>query len=296
MKNIIVIPIFIGHASRFVQICLNLAQVDLSGVDVAFMVSSPEEENYFRRLVAPLLPSVIIIDSQKIIAQKGESSRLRLAANEERSAINLKKMAGLQYAKENHYDYAACLDSDIYLLPQFNAQQFFELAIKNYQKSEYFGVTVDHPAFKAPFQKTLVLFAKDKSVADLLPAMEAWFPWFFDVPLYSLKDYSEFDAYMSGQWGEWYLQINWFTFDHLMFIAWKILKAGSKLIDYGNITTTIPELLSNVELKEIERVYQYEPAWLTATNFVYFPEIVNQKPHIKLLNHADRVNDVKFNS
>lgn len=268
----------------------------MKGVDVAFMVSSPAEENYFRRLAAPLLAEAKIIDSQKIVAQKGESSRLRLAANEERSAINLKKLAGLEYAKNNQYDYAACLDSDIYLLPQFNAHEFFEIAIKNYQKSEYFGTMVEHPDFKAPFQKSLTLFAKDESVADLLPAMDSWFPWFFDVPLYNLKDFSEFDAYMSDQWGEWYLQVNWFTFDHLMFIAWKILKGGASLRDYGCVTQTIPELLSNLELQEIENVYHYEPAWLTATNFVYFPEIAQQKPHIKLLNHADRVNDVKFNS
>lgn len=219
-----------------------------------------------------------------------------MAANEERSAINLKKLAGLQYAKSHCYEYAACLDSDIYLLPRFKAREFFELAIKNYQKSEYFGVRVDHPDFKAPFQKSLVLFSKDRAIATRIPEMESWFPWFFDVPLYSLHDFSEFDAYMSEQWGEWYLQVNWFTFDHLMFIAWKILKRGANMIDYGKITQTIPELLSNLELQEIEKAYQYEPAWLTATNYVYFPEIVSQKPHIKLLNHADRVNDVKFNS
>lgn len=70
MKNIIAIPIYIGYASRFVQLCLNLALVDLSGVDIAFMVSSPAEENYFRRLAASLLPKAIIIDSKKLLLKR----------------------------------------------------------------------------------------------------------------------------------------------------------------------------------------------------------------------------------
>ncbi len=221
---------------------------------------------------------------------------MRLSGNEERSAINLKKIVGLQYAADHGYDYAACLDSDIYLLPQFNAAEFFELAIANYNKCEYFGVNTDHPDFMAPFKKTLMLFSKDVSINNMPSSMETWFPWFFEAPIYSLMEFKQFDAYMESQWGEWYLKINWFTFDHLVFIAWKILCKGAKMHDYSAITKSIPEFLTNTELQLISDMYGYKPAWLSATNFVYFPEILAQRPEIKLLNHADRVQDVKLNT
>ena len=134
-------------------------------------------------------------------------------------------------------------------------------------------------------------------VADQPPLSEitlndTCYAWFFDVPLYNAVDYKAFLSDMAKNLDSieaWLCRINYFSFEHLIFLMWRCLNKNARLIDLAEMQIgNIPEFLKFHDLVRIRMKYGYEPAWAVYIEVLHHPDILQAFPNLTLAYHVDR--------
>lgn len=310
MKNALMIPI---HTKKlnWLNLCLNsLSNCNMGGgidFDIVLLVSNLDEEIIISRAIEfifktsgiskishqySIMHNIKFLNIQQYIKINMCNDNLlkRYNENQERCIVNLKKFLGLYWAKD-YYDFILCVDCDIIFLN--NLEFIFKKALKNYNKNIYFAGFRPNPSLYSDILQncasfidnfSLLKFQKNDVIKNNTKDFTLY-PWFFDIPAYKSSDLVDFFKYV----GNFYEKITWHSFEHIIFIFWRIVKEDSKLIDYTTelgITNSSEGLTAN-DILNINLKYDYTPLWIN------YRRLLTTDCHlcydIPMVFHVDRI-------
>ena len=301
--NLIIIPVHIQKMNWAMSL---MTGIRTSGglsddVSLAFVLSNELEVTKFSELLVSLgfADRVILIDAANYSRVAFPSGLMThaLETNANRGIVNLKKFLGLHWAWAKSYDFVAVLDIDIYLSPNADLGKFFRILKSNYAANRVIGVSLpgnfENDIFQTINRKTLELFSQEDSAALQRDGVSDVFSWFFEPPTYAREDLSALFDYMKqvhGSLGQFFLNLNWHTFDHTIFTYFRVLR-GASLFSYDSLgIATLPEHLSVAELDMIRSAIGFEPPWIS-----FFSELLSAPsarllfPDLGVFFHFDRV-------
>lgn len=272
MKYAVIIPI---HSKKinWLNLCLSsLVSAGGGEFDIVLLVSNFAEEVVIARALDFIFKGKIQgvrflnIESYITIRLCNESLLKRYQANQERCIVNLKKFLGLHWAKD-FYDFILCVDCDIVFL--HNTHVIFKRALQNYHQNLYFAGFRSNPsifgdilqACASFFEGLNILGSQRREVLKSITQDFTSYPWFFDIPAYASRDLVEFFDAMGNFWE----RITWHSFEHIIFVYWRLLMRDAKLISYTQELgiTAGTEELSIEEISNIQMRYGYLPLWIS---------------------------------
>ena len=300
MKRCIVIPVHPPKAN-WLMACLTSMRNHLVIASCPFRIvlatSNYPDYRFFNRLLE-LLPCSELIElvciEEYIVDTLGfHRFAERYRRNEARVIVNAKKFMALHWAMRNGYDWIASVDSDMCAIRDVSS--LFTTLIRNYESALYFGHSShDDDRFVEINAGCRGLFGNaDQDALRQLTKKDRVYAWFFDIPTYKGSDLrSFFDDMTAGHDSleDWLCRLDYFSFEHLVFLFWRCLRQGAVLIDYHEIGLfNIPEYLNFPELMRIKSRYDYVPAWVQFREMLAEPDLARALPEVSLLFHYDRM-------
>ena len=272
-------------------------EVEDLNFDLILLVSNEAEKNKISRAINSTIPKLFnkikYLDIYEYIETYLEDKELldRYIKNENKCIVNLKKFIALHWGMK-YYDYMAVIDCDAI----FNGttKLLFKQLIHNYDTKKIFmgGHNVINAIIR--IQKDSASFFPEKEFQKIMKSTSDFqsYAWFFDVPFYKRNDLIDFYSYVleknERDYNFW-MKINWESFEHLIYQFYLFLQKDFKFINYNTTCkNVIPEFLSYSELNKIYLKYNYQPAWATFSNVLISPENYNNKS-FSLLYHVDRI-------
>ncbi len=263
---------------------------------IVMAASNYEDFRFFNKL-RPLMPCSALIDIVCVENYLVDSLRyLQLADryrnNTDRCIVNLKKMIAISWAIENGHEWIACIDCDVASMA--NPSNLFPHLIRNYESGLYFGQSSSEDTiYRQITTDCRTLFpATDQQRLSQITLDDRCYAWFFDVPLYNAADYTAFMSDVtrdSDSVEAWLCRINYFSFEHLIFLLWRCLHKNARLIDLAEMQIhEISEYLKFHDLARIKAKYGYEPAWAPYVEVLHHPDILGAFPDLTLAYHVDR--------
>ncbi len=294
-KNCILIPIHKKKVNWLLSFINSLSGKIDQDTTLLLAVSDEDEEEYFCGIMSKFFRHINIeyLNIYLYIKMNLKSEEIlnRYTQNIDGCIVNLKKFIGLKYAAEQGYEWIIATDCDVIAIAETN--KTFNLVEKNYNKGEYFGLQTDNWILQEILLKSLDCFSEQDEQTLKTTAMYIY-TWFFDIPTYSGKDVKEFFSYMSHNNAEslnkWFMKINWHTFEHIVFIYWRLLQKNARIISYNELEIDIiPEEIAISDLRKIKFAFDYMPLWVTAKNYLECPASYDGLDHIVWLSHMDRL-------
>jgi hypothetical protein len=286
MKQAIIIPIYIGHRSRFNSLLTNLKSTSLVDCSLIFIATNLKEKLYFSLIAHLKNKPITILNLEKLAKQSVKvgsrelNKRLKVTAG----IINLKKLLGLNACFSMGYEHAIVVDSDIFFFEDFNADALFKSCQKNYQMKVFYGVKHSDSWLTQITESSLRYLNLDfNSIQNNV------YSWFFDVPYYDSVEFNNFLTYLNQLYGEeWWSHLNSLTFDHLLFQFFLVSQRGWRFDDYSDISTSIPELLSPADLLSVNKSRGYWPLWISYKCISAMPDLKSFNPSLQIIYHIDR--------
>jgi hypothetical protein len=292
-KNCLIIPVHIAGAGWLESL---LASIHLEGSRtpdfcVALATSNEFETKYFHELLGRMLagrPAWIIhtqvVDIGEYLIEGCPVRQFIRDYNDGHceGIINIKKFAALHWACGNRMEFAACIDADA--VATSNLFDLFSDLKYNYEAKQYFAGKTDSAFLNDIMRRSMDLFSpNDQRRLRGITRDGRLYPWFFDVPAYRMDEVSAFFLYMSrtrNGLSNWFGSLTWHTFEHIVFMCWRLLYGGAELIDYG--FGIIPEDLIVSQVREIQQAHGYSPAWSR------YRTDEARRPFTHFLYHVDR--------
>ncbi|MGB8602115.1 MAG: hypothetical protein WCD42_07960 [Rhizomicrobium sp.] len=271
--------------------------------DIVLATTNYSEYNYFANVINSLqiagkirvVNPIGIISIDEYIKENLSFMHLlyNFRCNIDNAIINIKKFVSLYWAMKSGYDWAACIDCDAMAISPLG--DLFDILLRNYETGQYFAShNNQRTAIDNIYASSRKMFAHtDQEKVEQLTCHGILFPWFFDMPIYNLADLGEFFDYMSvphGSLENWFVNLKWGTFDHIVYTYWRCLHKGAALIDYYD-TLQIPHIteeLSTTELVRISDKYGYAPVWMSAWEFSLGTAPLTELPNLCFVYHCDR--------
>jgi len=289
-RNAIVIPIYMGHVSRFVGLLNGLANVDTHDAEVVFLASNAIEQAAFSRIAAVIAPTVLIWDANALAERLHPEAATRLRENRQGCVINLKKLIGIQTCVEAGCQRIAVIDSDVMLLPSFHAGRLLDALATDYERRRYLGGQVNSQPYQDVMSASIRFVGLNESSKAPELGLDRWYGWFFELPFYTADDFSAFLRFLAQRYPEgWWHHVTWHTFDHLVYVYWLVSCGSATLDHYSDIASNIPELLTVPELAGVWQARGVRPSWVGLKQFLQYPEIRDLNPNLQVLCHLDRL-------
>ena len=299
VTNCILIPVH-PPKTNWLMGFLNSLNTAANGVTLDFRVviatSNYNEFRFFNRLL-PLMPcsaaiDLVCVESYMMDALDHHELLERYRHNVDHCIVNLKKLAAISWAVDNGHEWIACIDCDSSSLRDPAA--LFPHLIRNYESGLYFGTSTEVQGLREMTANCRSLFREaDQQRLRDMTRNDACYAWFFDVPFYNAADYKAFLSDMAGESESvpaWLCRITYHSFEHMVFLMWRCLHRGGRLIDLIDMGIGgIPECLGFQDLMRIRSRYGYEPAWLTFGELMHQPDILKAFPNVTLSYHVDRM-------
>jgi len=286
--NAIIIPVYVGHAGRFLGLVNNLASLDRRGVTIVFVATNKGEQLYFARQCARFLDDCVILNAEEMAASTGGFSDF-ITHNQNSAIINLKKLLALKYVFLLGAANVCVLDSDVLFLSRFNGERLFQNLNQNYSRNCIYGGHFGEPLGKEIIAHTnKFIFEPSADLGSILPAAD-FYSWFFDVPFYSRIHFTSFMDFLEKKYPSgWWHAINWHTFDFIIYGNFLLSQGIWKAVAYDSISPKIPEKLTPDELALVWNNYRYHPCWVSHQSLILSPEILSLNSDIEILYHTDR--------
>ena len=132
----------------------------------------------------------------------------------------------------------------------------------------------------------------DQPAIEQLTKGDRTYAWFFDVPFYKASDLEEFFADIASDYNsleEWFCRLDYFSFEHLIFLFWRCIKQQAVLIDCFEMgIVDIPEYMKFHDLLRIETKFDYRTTWVQFRELIFEPDIAHALAGTFLLFHCDR--------
>ena len=262
---------------------------------IVIATSNYDEFRFFNRLVH-LMPcseaiDLVCVESYLVDTLGHHELAERYRGNVDQCIVNLKKLVAISWAVEAGYEWIACIDCDVSSLRDPTA--LFPHLIRNYESGLYFGTSTDLQVFRDVTGNCSRLFGEaDQQRLRDITRDDSCYAWFFDVPFYKAVDYTAFLSDMAAGTGSveaWLQRITYHSFEHVIFLMWRCLHRGARLIDLADMRIGgIPEFLGFQDLMRIRTKHGYEPAWVPFKEMLYQPDILQSFPNVTLSCHVDR--------
>ena len=300
MKQCIIIPVH-PPKSNWLMACLSSISNRLAVTSCPFRIvlatSNYPDYRFFNRLLG-LLPCSESIElmcvEEYIVDSLGfHDFADRYRRNEARVIVNAKKFMAMHWAMRNGYDWIASVDSDMCAIRDISC--LFDTLIRNYDSAQYFGHSNHGDSRLVEINAGCRgLFGNaDQDALRQLTKNDHIYAWFFDIPMYKGSDLKAFfDDMASGHDSlqDWLCRLDYFSFEHLVFLFWRCIRQQSTLIDYHELgLSNIPEYLNFHELMRIKARYGYVPAWVQFREMLSQPDLMLAFPEVSLLFHYDRM-------
>ena len=275
----------------------NQSQINACPFRIVLATTNYGEFRFFNRLLG-FLPFSDLIDVMCVEDYIADTLGFhkfadRYRRNEDRVIVNAKKFMAMHWAMRNGYEWIASVDSDMCAVGDIS--QLFKVLTGNYESGQYFGHSGhDDSRFVEINANCRGLFSKaDQDVLRQLTKNDLTYAWFFDIPFYKGSDLETFFSDMASDHDDlqaWLCRLDYFSFEHLVFLFWRCLRQQAVLIDYHEIGLfNIPEYLSFQELLRIKGRYGYVPAWVQFREMMTEPDMARAFPDVSLLFHYDRM-------
>ena len=216
----------------------------------------------------------------------------RFQDNTDGCVVNLKKLLALHWAESRGCEWALCIDSDVLAIQDM--QGLFDVLIDNYNSRKYFGASGQSGLFEKINQATSGVFPEsDRAALQEVSKSGSFYCWFFDVPCYKTSDFMRCLHHMAGPDGaieNWFLAIDHYSFDHLLFIFWRLVHDQGIAVDYTELgIDRLPENLTSHDLLRISDRYGYCPAWINTVAMAMEPGVIGRLPNLRIAYHFDRL-------
>lgn len=298
MENALIIP---THPAKVNWLILFLNSIPIHEVNnlnfnIILAVSNHSEKqkiNNVLRISAPLIhPYIIYFDVHEYIHQNFNDKDIldRYIKNDKKCIVNFKKFIAMHWAK-SQYSYLTVIDADTLFYK--STKNIFTNLIENYQENRYLGSPSQHPAIIDILKSCASFFDHDSSLQiEKATKNFTLYTWFLDPPTYQREDLLDFFDYILSpeRTYNFWSKLDWFSFEHIIFVYYRFLYKNTTLIDYSEsaITNRVPEQLNLNDLNILKNKYNYSPAW------VRFNLLLNgidslQTKQPSLLYHVDRM-------
>lgn len=196
-----------------------------------------------------------------------------------------KKFIGMHWAAKNLKGGVICIDAEAHCL-RFNNSNTRTIN-ENYNSGKYIGFNIEEAKNKT--------FKKINIASELLmhpdTILSEIYTWFFDFPYYGIDDLNLFFKDAEAKFGseeEFFLALNWFTFEHIVFLCWRVRSGKATLESYNHLKLdSIPELLDRKALMAIQNGCGYTTSWMSAR--FYYKENSLPPSSTAFLYHMDRI-------
>ena len=300
VKQCIIIPIHPPKVNLLMA-CLssisNHVDVESHPFKIVLATSNYAEYRYFNKMVS-ILPCLDLIEIMCVedyivdtLAYHDFADRYR--SNEGRVIVNAKKFMAMHWAVHEGYEWIASVDSDMCAIRDLSG--LFATLIHNYETAKYFGHSNSQdPRLTEINANCRKLFREaDQEAIARLTKNDTTYAWFFDVPFYKRADLLAFFADMASGYDTlqgWLCRLDYFSFEHLVFLFWRCIRQQATLIDCFDMGLfNIPEYLNFNELMRIKSRHGYVPAWVQFREMLAEPDLAHALPDVSLLFHCDRV-------
>lgn len=303
--NLLMIPIHIPKVNWAISLIgdLNACGGLPDDVTLVLILSNELELTKFSELLVSLglEEKIVLLDAEAYSRSAFPSGSVTeaLATNANKGVVNVKKFLGLHWALAKSYDYAVVIDVDVYFSPKANIKSFFEISRADYEKGTIIGSSISaspESIAVAPQvnSSALALFSDDDAKELLQKEVNDVYTWFLQPPSYLMNDVRSFFEYMEGAHGsveEFFLKLNWLSFDQIVFSYFRVIHSGAKIISYNSSgVNSCPEHLSVTELDMIRMKMEFEPAWLSFFSFLLSGSATRVRfPSVGIFFHFDRI-------
>lgn len=196
-----------------------------------------------------------------------------------------KKFIGMHWASSNLKGGIICIDAEVHCL-RFNDSNIRTIQT-NYNSGRYIGLNIaetKNETFRKINTASEQLMHVDSTLSEA-------YTWFFDIPYYDTDDLKLFfkDAETRlGSSEEFFLALNWFTFEHIAFLCWRVRSGNATLESYNHLKLdSIPELLDRRGLMAVQNGCGYTTSWMNAR--FYYKENSLPPNSTAFLYHMDRI-------
>lgn len=291
-------PLKINWLYMFLK-SISLSDLELADFEFVLLISNPLEKIQIVRGLKTIAPEYVkfvkFLDITFYIQTALQDVELleRFRSNTFNCIVNVKKFCGLHWAKDI-YSSIAVIDCDTFVRHSIDIHQLFSQLQANYDKKVYFGAAVEKEGLLEILNKCAQFFPssnieKLKEISKNLTV----YPWFFDVPFYKAEDLKSFFAFMGDSTQlptNFWLEQNWHSFEHIIFIFYRCLYQGASLIDYSDeLPFEEPEVLTVADILLLKYKYGYMPIWAKFSTIIDAEiELIENEP-IYLLYHTDRI-------
>lgn len=297
-ENALIIPINLKKIIWLHSLLNSIRSCDALGFDIVLLVSDEAEKKIINKFFLNFLDlkfkKISYLDISMYLRSISNNQLLidNYNNNNMKCIVNLKKILGMYWAKDK-YNNLCVIDCDTVFVEGGESDLFFNL-ISNYEKRKYFGGGgKEGDIYHKIMRSCASFFSKEDSVRlEELTKKFTLYPWFFDAPFYRSKDLYDFFTYISDVSGgleNFLLKINWNSFEHIIFIYYRLLKGGSSLVDLSAIANDkIPEHLKQVEINKIYYNFDYSPVWIRLSESISGD--LNSNPNgFSMIYHVDRL-------
>lgn len=266
--------------------------------DLVLLVSTDfEKMQLIRGLqnIAPkYLPFIKFLDIGLYIKAVLKNNELldRFLSNTFGCIVNLKKWCGLHWAM-SRYQNIAVIDCDTLATRCFNLEKLFDAMSENYDSGLYFGAAIKDQRLMGIVDKCISFF--DESDHQKIIGMNGnlyVYTWFFDVPFYKSKDLFDFFEWVlsDDRANDFWLEQNWHSFEHIVFVYYRCIYKGARIIDYSYSTSFgEPEVLTVGNILYLQYLYNYTPVWVKFSTVVDAETVLMENENIYLMYHTDRI-------
>ncbi len=298
MKNCIIIPTH-PHKVNWLILFLNSIpshEIHDLNFDIILAVSNSLEKQQIEntlRIAAPLVNSKVIYFNVDLYIREEIKDQIaidRYTHNSNKCIVNLKKFVAMHWAMPQ-YEYCTVIDSDVIFYK--SAKSTFDKIIHNYQENRYFGAPSEAPGIQKIIEDCASFFDKDEvnQLREITNNLSVY-TWFIEPPTYHQADLrSFFDYFLSNDRAyNFWEKINWHSFEHIIFVFYKLLHKNAILIDYSQsqIGAVIPEALTHAHLNILKQEYNYSPSWVRFKLLLDgLDNVQSREP--SLLYHVDRM-------
>lgn len=300
--NALMIPIHPPKINWLYMFLKSINPQDLENAQFEFvlLISNAFEKihliNGLKAIAPDYIPFIKFVDIDLYIGNVLRNNELldRFRHNTFGCIVNVKKFCGLHWAKDK-YNYIAVIDCDTFVINSTLLSRIFPQMIENYNKNLYFGAVVEDEGLGQIIYRCTEFFPQEKTLtlAEITKNYKVY-TWFFDVPFYKGKDLEDFFNFMLFREDElkidFWLEQNWHSFEHLIFVFYRCLYKNAQIIDYSTDSNLRePEALNLPDIFYLQYKYDYMPVWFKFSTIIH-PDIhLLQNEPIYLLYHTDRI-------
>jgi hypothetical protein len=302
--NALIVPIHLQKMNWAMSLLTSLNALkatEFAGTTVLVASNDTELSKISEALLSfGLERQVTLVDANsyaRAIFPSGQVSHA-LETNANRGVVNLKKFIGLHWAFSRGHEASIAIDNDIFFASSCNLDNFFRITARNYASNRVLGVTIpgnyDTHICAQVNARACDIFSPEDVTRILDSRLSDTYVWFMDPPFYSARDTADFFDYMAqvhGSLEQFFLRLNWHTFDNVVFNYYRALHKGLTVESYSDLgITAMPEWLTVPELDLIRNAKNFEPVWIPFFTALALPAAMRLLfPDIGVLYHFDRV-------